>query len=268
MDDAYTPREDDTRPTEELVARCLAESELDDSPALGVLHFRGGPEELACAIRLTRGKDEAERIVGANILAQLGVRTPRHVAASVSRLLEMLHDPSEQVVSAACIALGFRGSSRAITALMGQATHSSASIRYGVAVALGHHVNPETISSLLALTKDVERDVRSWATFAIAYGEVHSSAVRGALRERARDADAEVRGEALCGLAIRADDEALALVRSELQGAFYGGWAVEAAMELADSRLHEALQDLRARLDPVDRDFFELSFADAIEACK
>jgi HEAT repeat protein len=111
--------------------------------------------------------------------------------------------------------------------------------------------------------------VRNWATFAIGqYTDLDSPDLREALLARTKDEDAEVRGEALIGLARRRDARALPLVRAELDGEFHGGWAVEAAEILAEPGLGPILESLYERIDPADREFFRQSFRHALDACR
>jgi HEAT repeat protein len=267
--DREKPTQQDTRSTQELARLYVEDLKADGSGAsLTVLHARGGAEELACAIRLSTSEHETERVAGADILAQLGLGQPTHLEASVSRLIDMLQDCSESVVSAACIALGHREDLRAIEPLCRLVTNTSAVVRHGVAFGLAPYAsNPEVVEALTLLTADSDRDVRNWATFGVTHSDIDTPEVRNALKARTLDDDAEVRGEALMGLALREDKEAYELVRSELEGELQGAWAVEAATELADPRLRPVLEALRTRLTEVDRAFFNSTFAEAIKAC-
>ena len=60
-------------------------------------------------------------------------------------------------------------------------------------------------------------DCRNWATFALgALSELDSPAIREALAARLADADDEVRGEAIGGLAKRQDERAVDAILGEL----------------------------------------------------
>lgn len=260
----------DERLTQQLVELYLADPESDEGgQALAEIHFRGGSEEFAHGARLARGGTENERIAGADILAQLGGGERTHLEASVSILLELLQDPSEEVVSAAAIALGHRNHRRAIPPLVELSEHPNPEVRYGVVHGLSRHDDLRAVNALVRLSSDPDRDVRNWATFGLAQqADLDSPEIRDALLARAADGDWEIRGEALLGLARRADARALPLVRGELDGEFHGDWAVEAAELLADPSLYPLLTDLQRRLEPEDRVRFERSFADALRSCK
>jgi HEAT repeat protein len=248
----------------------LADPESDEGgQALAVIHYRGGSEEFANGARLAKGATEQERIAGADILAQLGWGERTHLEESVSILLELLHDSSEGVVSAAAIALGHRNHPAAIQPLVELSEHPNPDVRYGVVHGLSGHDDLTAVGALIRLASDPDRDVRNWATFGVAQlTELDSPTIREALLARADDHDPEIRGEALLGLARRADARALPLVRRELSGEFHGDWAVEAAELLADPTLYPLLEVLQRRLEPEDHARFERSFADAMKSCK
>jgi hypothetical protein len=82
------------------------------------------------------------------------------------------------------------------------------------------------------------------------------------------EADAEIRGEALIGLARRHHPDALVLVRQELNRPFAGDWPIEAAELLADGSLYPVLQALQESLSPEDKAHFERRFVAALTACK
>ncbi len=260
----------DRRPTHDLVELYLADPESDEGgQALAVIHQRGGSEEFGHGERLARGATEQERIAGADILAQLGWGERSHLEDSVSILLELLQDSSEDVVSAAAIALGHRNHPRAIQPLIELSAHPNPDVRYGVVHGLSGHDELNAVGALIRLTSDPDRDVRNWATFGVAQQtDLDLPKIREALLARTDDHDPEIRGEALLGLARRGDARALPLVRSELSGEFHGDWAVEAAELLADPSLYPHLEALQRRLEPEDHLRFERSFSDALKSCK
>jgi HEAT repeat protein len=266
---ADSPCAQDGRPTDELVALYLAGPSSDDAGrALMVLHYRGGPAELAHGARLARSPREADRVAAAHLLAQLGWDDRTHLDESVAILLPLLLDPSEAVIAAAAVALGHRHDPSAIPPLVALARHPSAEVRYGVVFGLMGHDEPSAVAALVELARDPDRDVRSWATFAIGQQtNLDSPELRDALLASAEDGEPEIRGEALIGLARRGDARALPLVRRELAGPFGGDWAVEAAGLLADPSLAPVLEALYARLEPEDQARFQRSFRDAIDAC-
>lgn len=268
-DDITGPAVEDGRPAEVLVAAYLHDPESERGQhALRVLHIRGGEEAFREAERPARSATSAERAAGATILAQLGCERREYLEESVTILLALLRDPSDDVVAAAATALGHRRDARAIEPLLELVGHPSEDVRFGVAFGLLRHDDSRALAALARLSGDTDRDVRSWATFGLAQQAADSPAIREVLMDRTTDEDAEVRGEALIGLSVRRDERALPLVRVELSGEFNGDWAVGAAEHLADPSLYPILESVLRGLDPDDRTRFGSSFDGALEACR
>jgi HEAT repeat protein len=88
---------------------------------------------------------------------------------------------------------------------------------------------------LLALTDDVDEDVRDWATSGVGVlGDGDSPDIRDALVKRLSDSDEDVREEAMVGLAKRKDQRVLAVLLSALDQPPTTERAVEAASEMLD----------------------------------
>ena len=267
---ADDPAASDKRSTAEIIAAYL-ESQLNDDAtnSLAVVHFRGGPEEFRAGLELLASSDSRERSVGADVLAQLGWRDRTFLEESLDALLPALNDPDASVVQSVIFALGHRASPRAIEPLLLYVSHSSADLRYAAVHGLMPHDTPAVVDALAILSRDSDRDVRDWATFALGSQlESDSATLRAALHERVNDTDPEVRGEALRGLARRRDTSIAGAVQRELEGEFHGDWAVEAAALLGDARFLPALRALSARLSDKDAVYFRGSVQDAIAACE
>src|SRR5436190_18547566 len=81
-------------------------------------------------------------------------------------------------------------------------SHTSADVRCALAYALGGRTDAIAIDALISLSTDGDTDTRNWATFALgSLSDDNSPAIRDALAARLMDADREVRGEAMVGLA-------------------------------------------------------------------
>jgi HEAT repeat protein len=260
----------DTRSTAEVIAAYVVGQRNDDAtPSLAVVHYRGGPGEFRAGVELLASSDPRERAVGADVLAQLGWQDRTFLDESVDALMHALSDADPLVVQSVIIALGHRASPRAIDALMQYVAHPSADLRYAVVHGLMPHDTPRVVEALARLSRDADRDVRDWATFALGSQiESDSDVLRAALHERVKDADPEVRGEALLGLARRKDTTIAGAVQSELEGQFHGDWAVEAAALLGDPQFLPALRALGERLSARDAVYFRGSVQDAIAACE
>ena len=263
--DPDAPQASDQRSTTELVALYLRDPETDEAGrALGVVQYRGGKEEFEIAAHLARGNLALERRVAADILAQLGWQERTYLSESIEILLRLLDDPEVEVLQAAAIACGQRKSSLSVARLVELGKHPSAQVRYGVTYGLAGQDEPSAIDALLLLSKDEDRDVRDWATFALgSQTDIDTPELREALRARLTDNDPEIGGEALVGLSRRQDEHLKRAVLDELSGEFHGDWVFEAAEAIADPDFIPALERMRARMnaDLPERFFFRLEMA-------
>ena len=260
----------DTRSTAEIIAAYLESQRNNDAThSLATVHYRGGEVEFAAGVELLASCDPLERVVGADVLAQLGWQDRAFLDESVDALLEALRDPVESVVGAAIIALGHRASPRAIEALLPFADHPSADIRHAVVHGLMPHDTPVVVEALIKLSSDSDSGVRDWATFTLgSQFDSDSAALREALHQRLGESNPEIRGEAFLGLGRRRDMSIVPHVLRELEEDFHGGWAVEAAGLLGDPRFIPALKALGQRLTGEDAEYFSGELKAAIAACE
>jgi HEAT repeat protein len=151
-------------------------------------------------------------------------------------------------------------SAATLDAMLPLAAHPSAKVRRAVATAISGSADPRAVAALVALSADVDTNVRDWATFELGSASepgdpvfVDTEAVREALVARLEDPFDEVRAEAILGLAMRRDRRAGGAIARELTAAGFGPRAAErfgalvvsAARWAADPALVDALQALR-----------------------
>ena len=240
-----------------------------DDCSLGAVHCRGGRTEFELGRRYAASPDPLDRKVGAEVLAQLGWRRRTFLDESMEILLPMLRDPETEVVIAAAYALWHRNDPRAIPEVRPLAAHPDPDVRRAVVSALSSHDDDAAIAGLIRLAADAANKVRDWAAFGLGtLLDRDTPEIRGALAALLRDEDAEIRGEAMIGLAKRRDPRALGAVAEELCGPFEGSWCLEAAEFLATSDLHQLLLRARERAPDVDRVKFAADFDRAIAACR
>ena len=110
MNDRFDARfEEVTTPSRTLVEqyrKVVAEDDHEES--LCVVHFRGGREELDLGLEYAQSSDPLDRVVGADVLAQLGWSDRNFLSESVEALIALLEDPDLSVVRAAAGGLGHR----------------------------------------------------------------------------------------------------------------------------------------------------------------
>lgn len=232
------------------------------------LHARGTNLEFQAAKQICSSKDPIKREIGADILGQLGWRTKAFQNESVSLLVQLLKDQNSDVIASAAFSLGHRNDPRAVPNLLKLISHKEARVRHGVTLGLSALDNHDAVVGLIILSKDLDRDVRNWATFGIgSQTDLDSGDIRTALLDRVEDEDPEIRGEALIGLAIRKDKRIKDTIIKELSGEFNGIWAVEAAMLTKDYDFYPLLVNLRDKLIGDIEPRFITDIEEAIKEC-
>lgn len=210
---------------DEVFGQTLSGAYDDDAPwaAVSTLRRMGSREVFDCAAQWCNSQNPLKRARGADVLAQLG-KTADHPSNNfpdesfsvVSALVREEKDPLPLL--AAIHALGHIGNPLAVPLLTQHCLHPNSDVRFAVAFALGKFANDASaIEVLLALMRDVDDDVRDWATFGLGeIGDADSNGIRDALYERLTDASADVREGALAGLSKRKDKRVLPILIAEL----------------------------------------------------
>lgn len=184
-------------------------------------------------------------------------------------LLMGLHDPHPEVVKAAISGMGHRPHPDALPELVRLSQHADSQTRWNTAVALGHYAQPAATEALLCLARDVDNDVRDWATFALGTLQtVDTESVRELLWENINDPDSDVRGEALVGLAQRRDARVLAPLIACLEGDDCQVYALDAAELMADPVLLAPLENWATQpVQKGDSMYWRGRLDAAIQAC-
>jgi HEAT repeat protein len=228
---------------DDIFAQSLSGDYDDDAPweAVRTLHRLGSREVFDYAAEWCSSQNPLKRARGADVLAQLG-KTADHPSNSfpsesfsvVSALVREERDPLPLL--SAIHALGHVGNPLAVPLVIAHRLHPNPDVRFAVAFALGKFADvPIAIEALLALTQDVDEDVRDWATFGLGVlGNSDSPEIRDALVKRLSDSDEDVRQEAMVGLGKRKDQRVLSTLLSALEGTNLPDRAVEAASEMLD----------------------------------
>lgn len=268
-------RHDDRYENDPTPSRIIAERyrevilEDDHEASLALIHYRGGLEEFSLGIEYCQSADPLDRELGARILAQLGWSDQTFLDESVDRLIVLLGDADLNVIAAAAFALGHRSVDRAIPHLLQHADHQDAYVRFGVVYGLSGSEDPNAIVALIKHTSDEDHDVRNWAVFGLGtQTECDSPAIREALWASLADADMEVRGEALVGLAKRKDPRSKDAILSEWEHDDIGILSLEAAEELGDPELLESLQEFQKSMNLDDDPCYRKQLLAAVTACE
>jgi ADP-ribosylglycohydrolase len=243
----------DPRTTQDLIEEALRFEDRDDHgywERVDVLWCRANLDTIEMAQQLCKSIKPGERMLGADILGQLGVYS-QHDAFHEERLtilLDLLEQEQEaEVLSAACSALGHLGDPRAIGPVARLKGHADADVRHSVVFGLLGHEDEQALDTLIELSHDETSDVRDWATFGLgSQVDIDTPAIREALVARLTDPHRDTRGEAMVGLARRKDERVIGPLIAEIGSQEVGSLALDAAYEIADPRLCQALLALKA----------------------
>ncbi len=262
----------DPRSTKELVKLALTEEDNETYwDLVWILRARGSDEEFEAASRLCESQNPKERSLGVDILGYLGIPErsyPKECGEILLNLCKSEENPN--VLSSIGYAFGHLGDSRGVVPLVKLKSHRDADVRMGVVFGLLCQEEELAIQALIDLSCDEDEDIRNWATFSLGYQiETNTQAIRDALFQRVileigeEDTIAEIRGEALLGLAIRKDERVINPLIAELSCGCVGRLSVEAAKEIEDTRLYPVLIELQQWWD-VDSELLQ----EAITSCQ
>lgn len=123
----------------------------------------------------------------------------------------------------------------------------------------------QNLARLIAMTADPDRANRDWAALLLSQLELDRPDVRQALSRAAADEDADVRAEAILGMAQLCPAAALPFLQQELRGARVSMPLLEAAILAASPSLVSDLEDFAA---PSDDARLDQLVAAAITACR
>jgi HEAT repeat protein len=248
--------ENDKRSTNEIIQAALTtENEDIYWDLVFILRIRGSDEEFAAALKLCESGNSQERTLGVNILAQLG--TTRKKFRIIERgdvLLKLLsqNEKDSEVLAAIGYAFGHLKDTRGISPLIKLKNHTDSDVRMGVVFCLICQEDESAIQTLIELSGDEDEDIRNWATFGLGSQiAIDTQEIRDALYQRILseigedDTIAEIRGEALLGLAMRKDERVIKPLIAELESGCVGRLSVEAALEIGDNRLYSSLVKLQ-----------------------
>jgi len=228
---------------DELFNKTLAGDYEDDDSWKAVHELRriGSQEVFDRAAEWCCSKEPLVRSRGLDVLAQIG-RTSDHPSnafpkESFSLVSNILKGEEEiQPLKSAIEALGHLDNPDGIPLIIQHRSHPNSDIRFAVACALGSYPNdPRSAECLLLLMKDVDEEVRDWATFGLGVqGDLDSVEIRDALFEQLSDLNEEVREEAMAALGKRRDQRVMPFLLAALEPSAVSVPVIEAACDLLD----------------------------------
>ncbi|WP_248962390.1 HEAT repeat domain-containing protein [Sphaerisporangium perillae] len=159
----------------ELIAMALGDDDPDGPArwnAVDALHARGDLETFTEARRLCASDSGVERVLGVDILGELGTPHRPFLDKSLSVLRYLAAaDDDVRVLHAVLIAFGHLRDQRALPSVIQLSTHPDPTVRYGAAYALSHVLgrpaDPAGLAALRRLARDEDEDVADWAALGL-----------------------------------------------------------------------------------------------------
>lgn len=127
----------------------------------------------------------------------------------------------------------------------------------------GHEFGEVNLRRMIKLMDDEDQSNRDWATFLVARSDANSKELTAALLTNTRDKNADIRCEAIVGLAKRDPSTALPIVTSMLMEQTVYVALFEAAGFVADQSLLPILEEIRTWWGEE-----EIDLDQAIQSCK
>ncbi|MDR3613404.1 MAG: HEAT repeat domain-containing protein [Candidatus Obscuribacterales bacterium] len=239
----------DNRPSLELVDLALTSFDDYSVNALWTLRYRATQEVFELAAFLCEAKHARQRQIGVCILSQLGVPEHAFQEEATKLLLTVLtKEEDEDVLLSLLYGFGHLGAQGCVAEIAALKAHPQADVRLAVVHAIMYEGSPAAVQALIFLSRDIDSEVRDWATFSLgAQSRRNNKALRNALADRLNDINADVRFEAICGLAERHDERAIAPLLNELAMQDVKEEYLEAVESFGTPMLYPALMQLKAR---------------------
>lgn len=186
------------------------------------LRNRVNQEVFDKACKLANSSSDKEKIIGIDVLAQLGFNPRFNKTQTVQLYFELLNKEQSPIVLHSILsALGHNNedlNKEQVSKLTEFKNHRYSDVRYGVVHALSGVENDLAILTMIELCEDKHSDIRDWATFSIGSQlEMNNETITNALWKRVDDEDENTRFEAIAGLSKRKDPRIKDILKEELK---------------------------------------------------
>lgn len=200
------------------------------------------------AVELIKTNIDIEKIIGIDILAQLGFN-PRFKQNKTVEICFSLLDKMQtpKVLESILFAISHNNEilqKDQILTLTKLKTHRYCIVRYGLVQALSGLEQKDAIETIIDLSTDKDPDIRDWAIFSLGTQiETNNDSITKVLWERTKDSSELVRFEAIAGLAKRQDKRIKDILIKELKNIDDNGSIIlESIEEFNDFEFIELLE--------------------------
>lgn len=215
---------------------------------ISILRKRTTKEVFEKSVQLIKSKTPKEKIIGIDVLAQLGIPPRPFLKKTINLFFEVLEtENNTKVLKSLLIGIGHNNeklSTRQISKLTEFRKSKSSLIKEGLIFSLLTVNHPKAIECLIKLSSDKLNHIRDWATFGLGTQiNEDNEEIRKALWNRVNDKHPETKLETILGLAKRKDERIKPIIVQELLNGEYGIILFEAIEEIGD---RENLKVLKA----------------------
>ena len=203
---------------------------------IAILRKRPSDELFNTCSDFTKSDEPKIRIIGINILAQLGLSQRPYLKQTLELFFDLLNSENHpEVLMSLLYAIGHNNtklSADQIDKICSFASNDHRLVREGLVSALLGIDNLKAIETLIKLSSDKLSHIRNWATFGLGSQiERNNKNIREALWKRVNDKHEVTKLEAIVGLAKRKDDRVKEIIRDELISGEYSTLLFEAIIE-------------------------------------
>lgn len=215
---------------------------------ISILRKRTTKEVFEKSTLLIQNGNSKDKIIGIDILAQLGIPPRPFLKQTIKLFFELLeNESSSKVLKSLLIGIGHNNeklTSHQIAKLAEFCKSKSNDIKEGLIFSLLTVNHPKAIDCLINLSSDKAYFIRDWATFGLGTQiNADNEEIRKALWERVNDKHQETKLEAILGLAKRKDERIKPFIVKELLSGEYGFVLFEAIEEIGDKENLKVLKD-------------------------
>jgi len=219
---------------------------------ISILRKRPSEELFAKCAVLTKSKEQKNRTIGIDILAQLGLTPRPFLKQTLDIYFDLLNSETDpKVLMSLLYAIGHNNDNlnkQQIEKVCSFSNNDNGWVKESLVSALLGIDNLKAIEILIKLSADKISHIRNWATFGIGTQvERNNQRIREALWNRVNDKHRETKLEAIVGLSKRKDSRVKEKIKRELIGGEYGTLLFEAIIETSDEQFLPLLrQNLKA----------------------
>lgn len=240
------------------------------------LRQRPNQEVFNRAYQLAKSEKDKEKIIGIDILAQLGFNPRFNKKEAVDLYFELLdHQQSPKVLKNILSAIGHNNNNNGelddtrISKLTEFQNHPFSDVRFSLVLALSGIEHDMAIETLIKLSRDKHPGIRDWATFSIGSQIVtNNEKIIKVLWDRTNDEDEATRFEAISGLAKRKDPKIEELLIKELKNIDNHGCLILESIEALNDKDFIPLLENQIEINKKTKQVHEKWLLDCMEKLK